>query len=247
VLSLSEPRRAGGARNAGWSAVTSDYVVFLDADAVPDPGWAAGLTRALREFPRAIVGCARTFAPRTAWGWVAHLQVETPYLPRGVPRDVAFVSSYCMAVPRDAALTWDESYGGEDALFSVAALDAGFDLVFDPRFSAFHDHERASFAALRSQQNRLAFGLARCAGIQRESRLKTIASRVPLHYFALVRLLFMWRRLDGRPDLRRRFLRLLPLLVVAEWTLGISACRYALRRPAVPAAEPAQEPASGGG
>ena len=77
-----------------------------------------------REFPGAIVGGARTFAARTPWGWVSHLQVETPYLSRGAPRRVPFVSSLCMAVPRSLPLRWDESYGGEDAIFCADALAA---------------------------------------------------------------------------------------------------------------------------
>jgi glycosyltransferase involved in cell wall biosynthesis len=224
-------RSAGGARNAGWDAADSDVVVFLDSDAVPEAGWSAGLFRALDEFPGAIVGCARTFRARTAWGWVAHLQCETPYLPFGSPRRCAFVSSYCMAVPRAAPLRWDESYGGEDGIFCVDAHAAGIRLVFDPRFVAEHDHDRETFAALLRQQQRLAYGLARVGAVQREGRRKRILSRVPIHYFLLARLpAIFWRvRADG--ELRHRFVRTLPFLVVAEWTLGANALRYALRRP----------------
>ncbi|MGH3036512.1 MAG: glycosyltransferase family 2 protein, partial [Gaiellaceae bacterium] len=152
---------AGGARNRGWDVATRDVVVFLDADSVPTPGWSAGLARALAEFPGAIVGCARTFRASSPWGWVGYLQSETPYLPLGDARRVAFVCSYCMAVPRDAPLRWDESYGGEDGIFCADALDAGLELVFDPRFHTFHDHEKDSFASLRRQQDRLAYSIAR--------------------------------------------------------------------------------------
>jgi hypothetical protein len=205
--------------------------VFLDADAVPGPGWGDGIARALREFPGAVVGCAREFIGRSAWGWVAHLQVETPYLPRGAPREVAFVSSYCMAVPRDLPVRFDASYGGEDAVFCIDALAAGARLVFDPRFHAIHEHDRNTFRDLRSQQRRLAFGLARCGPKQREGLAKRIFSRVPLHYFALVRLPLIYRRIADDPRLRRVFLRQLPRMVVAEWTLGWSALRYVPRRP----------------
>jgi glycosyltransferase involved in cell wall biosynthesis len=222
---------AGGARNRGWDAATGDVVVFLDSDAVPAPGWGKGLARALREFPGAIVGCARTFEARTPWGWVAHLQIETPYLPRGVPRDVPFVSSYCMAVPRDAPLRWDESYGGEDAVFCADAISAGIRLVFDPRFYAVHDHGRETYRELRRQQQRLVYGLARSGRVQREGVHKRIFSRFPVHYFALARLPLIYRRLGSFNVLRRRFLRLLPFMIVGEWTLGASALRYTLRRP----------------
>jgi glycosyltransferase involved in cell wall biosynthesis len=224
---------AGGARNAGWREARGSVVVFLDADVVPAPDWGFGLERALREFPGAIVGCARTFAGRSRWGWVAHLQVETPYLPRGGPRDVPFVSSFCMAVPTEVTVRWDESYGGEDALFCADVAAAGVRLVFDPRFHALHDHERATFRDLRRQQQRLAYGLARCGAVQREGVHKRVFSRAPLHYFALLRLPVIYGRLRHDDELRRRFVRLLPLMVVAEWTLGISALRYALRRPAL--------------
>jgi glycosyltransferase involved in cell wall biosynthesis len=231
VLRNERPLLAGGARNRGWDAASGDAVVFLDSDAIPAPGWNAGLAAALEEFPHALVGSARTFEGKSAWGWVAHLQVETPYLPRGVPRDVRFLSSYCLAVPRDAPLRWDESYGGEDGIFSAQALAAGYRLVFDPRMVAHHDHQRASFRDLRRQQQRLAYGLSRIGAIQREGLHKRILARVPLHYFALVRLLFIFRRVRGEPALRRPFLRNLHRLVLAEWTLGADAVRYAFRRP----------------
>ncbi len=144
-----------------------------------------------------------------------------------------FVSSFCMVVPRGAPLRWDESYGGEDALFSVDALAAGLRLVFDPRFQAAHEHDRRTFADLRSQQRRLAYGLARAGMIQREGRHKRVLSRLPLHYFVLARLPVIYSRLDRDPELRRRFRSLLPRMAVAEWTLGLSALRYVVRRPAL--------------
>jgi glycosyltransferase involved in cell wall biosynthesis len=224
---------AGGARNRGWDEASGDVVVFLDSDAIPAPGWGAGLVRAVQEFPGAIVGSARTLKAETPWGWVARLQFETPYLPLGEPHERRFVSSYCMAVPRTAPLRWDESYGGEDGLFCADAIAAGFRLVFDPRFHALHDHGRESFSELRSQQRRLAYGLARLGPIQREGAHKRLLARFPIHYFALVRLPVIFRRLEPLPELRSRFVRLLPRLVLAEWTLGASAVRYAVSPPPV--------------
>jgi hypothetical protein len=60
-----------------------------------------------------------------------------------------------------------------------------------------------------------------------------VARRLPLHYFALLRLPVLYRRLDEDPELRRRFVALLPRLALAEWTLGASSVRYAARPPAL--------------
>ena len=224
---------AGGARNAGWEAASGDVVCFLDSDAVPAPGWGEGLRRAVTDFPGAVIGCARTFAPRTPWGWVAHLQIETPYLPRGEPRTVRFVSSYCMTVPRALPVRFSASYGGEDCVFCADALQTGVALVFDPRFHAVHDHDRKTFADVRNQQRRLAFGLARCGAVQQEGLHKRVLSRIPIHYFVLARLVPIYRRIRDDQGLRQPFLRFLPRIVIAEWALGLSACRYVFRRPPV--------------
>jgi glycosyltransferase involved in cell wall biosynthesis len=237
VVRTETRRFAGGARNRGWEKARGEAVVFLDADAVPTPGWGAAVVRALAEFPGAIVGGARTFTAETAWGWVAHLQHETPYLPRGAPRDVAFASSLCMVVPRNVPVRWDESYGGEDALFCADALAAGIRIVFDPRIRAVHNHGRETFADLRRQQDRLAYALARAGPVQREGVHKRLFSRFPIHYFALARLPLIYRRVRDDEELRSRFLRLLPWMAAAEWTLGLTALRYVRRRPALRARE----------
>jgi glycosyltransferase involved in cell wall biosynthesis len=233
VIRTERPLYAGGSRNRGWETATGDLVAFLDDDVVAAPGWAAGVAQAADEFPDAIIGCALTFAPVDSWDWVSHLQFFTPYLPVGKPRDVKALSSGCLIVPRDAPLRWDQSYGGEDGLFSVDALNAGLRLVFDPRFSVEHRGERSTFRDIRRQQRRLAYGMARCASVQHEGIHKRFFARVPIHYFVLARLALIYRRLRRDSVLRPLFLRLLPRMVLAEWALGCSAVRYAVLRPAL--------------
>ena len=82
---------------------------------------------------------------------------------------------------------------------------------------------------MRKQQRRLAYGLARIGSIQREGVRKRILARAPVHYFALVRLLFIFRRVRAYPGCST-FLSNLHRLVLAEWTLGLDAVRQ-LRRP----------------
>jgi glycosyltransferase involved in cell wall biosynthesis len=233
VIESDGARFAGGARNRGWEAATGDTVVFLDSDAIPCADWGAGLARALREYPGSIIGCGRTFKARSRWGWVTHLQFETPYLPQGEPRRVGFVSSYCMAVPRDVPLRFDSSYGGEDGVLCADAHAAAIPIVFDPRFHATHDDDRETFDRMRRLQRRRAYALARLGPVQQETSRKRVTSALPIHYFALLRLPAIFWRLRQAPELRSKFIRLLPLMIVAEWTLGMSASKYVLRRPAV--------------
>lgn len=84
----------------------------------------------------------------------------------------------------------------------------------------------------RRQQRRLACGLARATPLE-ESRATRALRRVPLHYFALLRVPVIFRRVASDRRLRDPFVVLLPRLVVAEWSLGASALHYALRRPAL--------------
>jgi HAD superfamily hydrolase (TIGR01662 family) len=57
--------RSGGrgpaaARNAGWRAVTADWVVFVDDDVVPEPGWRAQVAADLADLPAGVAGSQGT-------------------------------------------------------------------------------------------------------------------------------------------------------------------------------------------
>ena len=231
VLRVEPAGMVGRARNCGWDVASGDYVVFLDADALVGPGWADGLCRAVAEYPGAVIGCARKLVGRNSWSWVAQLQVGSPWIARGVPRRARQLPSFCLAVPRGAPVRWAEDFGGEDAIFAADALRAGLELVFDPRFYAVHDEYRETFGDVRRWQRRFTYGKARCGPLQSEGSYKNLLSRVPLHYFFLIRLPVIYRRLRNDRELRSNFLRYLPQMIVAEWALGLSALRFVFRRP----------------
>jgi GT2 family glycosyltransferase len=56
------------ARNIAWRASTTEWIVFLDDDVVPDPGWSAGLRRAVDARPGPSIVMADTPAGGTPGG-----------------------------------------------------------------------------------------------------------------------------------------------------------------------------------
>jgi hypothetical protein len=86
--------------------------------------------------------------------------------------------------------------------------------------------ERFSRICARSSRHRAPRGphRSRRAGEREQADCKLSPAAV----LALARLAGIYRRLEEAPQLRRRFLRLLPLMAVGEWTLGADALRSAL-------------------
>jgi histidinol-phosphate phosphatase family protein len=131
VVDDSRGRRGpAAARNAGWSATSSEWVVFLDDDVVLPPGWRAALARDLAAAGPDVAGVQATIRvplpsdrrPTDAERNVAGLETA-----RWATADMAF---------RRRAL---ESVGGfderfprayrEDADLALRLLDAGWTLV----------------------------------------------------------------------------------------------------------------------
>ena len=218
-VTLGRGRWAGGARNDGWEAASGDVVLFLDSDAIPAPGFAAGLDNALSEFPGAIVGCARTFTAHTAWGWVAHLQAETPYLPAGEPRKP---HSYRRTVwpcrawrrcdgtrameGRMESSAWMQSMQ-VSSWCSIHAFTQSTIMTADVRGPA----ESTATPGVRSGAHRSgsARGVSQAASLTHPASL--FCSCPPGAHLSTAR---------SYPELQARFWRLFPHMAVAEWTLG---------------------------
>ncbi|TNM67472.1 glycosyltransferase family 2 protein [Streptomyces sp. NP160] len=108
VVESTGPRGLSGARNTGVCATTAELLVFLDDDALPRPGWIAGLRTAAADPDVAVVAGAVHAdweggrAPRwfpAEFGWVVGCDYE------GLPADGEAVRNpigACMAVRRTA-------------------------------------------------------------------------------------------------------------------------------------------------
>ena len=159
---------AGGARNRGWDAATATSSSSSTPTPSRCPASAPACAAPRASFPERS-SAVRAASRRTRPGRGSRTCRSRRRTSSAAGRATcSFVSSYCMLVPRALDLRFDESYGGEDAVFSADALDRGIRLVFDPRYAALHDHDRDTFAKLRRQQARVAFAAARIGPVQRE-------------------------------------------------------------------------------
>jgi GT2 family glycosyltransferase len=73
VVKNPSERGLSHARNAGLARCATSFVAFVDDDAVPDPGWLAGLTAVLRSGPSVVAagGHARPRWEQDAPAWLA--------------------------------------------------------------------------------------------------------------------------------------------------------------------------------
>jgi GT2 family glycosyltransferase len=125
------------ARNLALRAAATDWLVFLDDDCVPEPGWAAALRDAFRSHPQAEFVSGHVGAGRrqqeSRLPQYAVFPVEEPRTVSGRwrwPHDIGF--GVCFAVRRAAALRlggWDERLGP-----GVSAFPASDDMDFNFRF-----------------------------------------------------------------------------------------------------------------
>lgn len=126
-------RGPAAARNAGWRAATTEWVVFLDDDVLPAPGWREALLRDLDHPPEvaAVQGRVRVPLPRpdrrTDW------EADTARLgeSRWITADLAYRRSALAAVGG-----FDEAFPRayrEDADLAFRVRDTGGGLVVGER------------------------------------------------------------------------------------------------------------------
>jgi GT2 family glycosyltransferase len=148
------------AANAGARAARGDVLVFLNPDAVPDPGFVEAI-RAPRGDWAAWMGLVTEADGTTvnSSGGVLHFTgvAWAGRAPAAAPREVAFLSGACLAMPRarfEAAGGFAERYFmyHEDVDLSLRLRLAGGALGIEPRARVRHAYE---FAKGRAKWRRL--------------------------------------------------------------------------------------------
>jgi len=173
---LRNEQNLGFARacNQGVEAATGEYVVLLNNDTLPQPGWLEAMVRLADSDPRIGVVGARLLYPGS--GKVQHAGLEMvkglpEHVYRGaaaddprvlVQRDLDMVTGACMLVRRELFLQLgglDVAYvnGVEDVDFCLRVRQAGHRVVYCPECVVEH-HEGASEGRFdRVRENLLRF------------------------------------------------------------------------------------------
>ena len=150
--------RSGGrgpaaARNVGWRAVDTDWVVFLDDDVVPGPGWAAQLAHDLAALP-AEVGASQ--------GWI-EVPLPADRRPTDLERGTAGLATARWITAdmayRRAALHrvggFDERFGRayrEDSDLALRVIAAGYRIVEGRRRTIHPVRPAGPLASVRAQR-----------------------------------------------------------------------------------------------
>src|SRR4051794_38140918 len=139
-VAFPESTGVSASRNEGLRRAGTRYVLLLDADAVPEPGWSAALRAALQRDRVAIAGARvvpewggrrpALIDTATAADWLSLFDFGDES--REVPRVIG--TSYALDLERLGPIRFDESIGrrpgvtvaGEEVVLALAAVEAGW-------------------------------------------------------------------------------------------------------------------------
>ncbi|WP_240777490.1 glycosyltransferase family 2 protein, partial [Nonomuraea basaltis] len=150
--------RSGGrgpaaARNAGWRAADTPWVVFLDDDVIPQPGWAEAIWKDLVDLPEDVAGSqGRIVVPLPSDRRPADGERHTAGLMDGlwVTADMAYRRAVLEAVGG-----FDERFPRayrEDADLALRVTRAGYGLVRGERMTAHPVRRDGFWASVRFQR-----------------------------------------------------------------------------------------------
>jgi mycofactocin glycosyltransferase len=227
------PQRAlpGAARNIGAAVARGRLLAFLDADAVPEPGWLERLERRLTSDVDAVGGAVLNGTPRSVIGTADYLLEFSELMPNRT-RPLEHAATCNLLVRRSRF----EAEGGlpedmrtaEDTAFSCAIAADGR-LAFAPD-AAVHHLNRTALAEFVAHQRLLGEGFVDLC--ERVPFPHSWVSRGPaLLLAAPLRVGALAGQLRANPGQAGRAVRLLPALGLglAAWLVGVVQRRRSLR------------------
>jgi len=139
-----EPRGPATARNRGARAAQGNYLLFTDADCVPEPGWIAEMVRPFEDAEVVGVKGAYLNGSPGLWARFAQLEFEERYRLLSKRRSIDMVDTHAAAFRRERFLSmggFDESFpaaNNEDTELSYRLASEGCLLVFAPSARVTH-------------------------------------------------------------------------------------------------------------
>jgi GT2 family glycosyltransferase len=226
-LVLAEQTLPGRARNLGAEASEGELLVFLDADAIPEPEWLDELERALAPGIDAVAGSVVNGTPRSKVGTAGYLLEFADWLPSADGPLLHAVT--CNLVVRRATFNelggfHEDVFPGEDTIFTFPLAGSGR-LAFAPRARVRHLNRTGLREFLRHQR-RLGVAYAQvCARVDFPHRWTGRPAFAPLG--VPFRLAALARQLHGHRSEAVQALRLLPLLALGliAWAAGLATAR----------------------
>lgn len=128
-------------KNAGAEAASSEFVVILDADCTPGPGWWRAVIDHRRQHPDAAVISGRTFYKGQGLLPRIFAIIDRTYVDSGEAGPTTAISNNNAGFSRRVLL--DHPFGNEVGPFgsephTARIREAGCELRFEPRMIAFH-------------------------------------------------------------------------------------------------------------
>jgi GT2 family glycosyltransferase len=224
---IAVPRRMlpGQARNLGASVARGELLAFLDADAIPQPGWLDRLECALGQGVEMVAGAVLDGTPGERWGTVSYALEFMEWAPKH--RKPLGHAAGCNLLIRRTAFERtggfaEDLWPGEDTVFSVPFALSG-NLAFAPDAQVKHLNRVGRREVLAHQRRLGASWVEVCA------RVPLPGSRLAVPPLAAVavagRVWSLIRQLRREPGSLRRLARHGPSLVTALLAWGVGVAR----------------------